>query len=909
MPSLFVQPPLAGISRKFGFQAQPPFSAYDSVNFWPVDAVTGRKVLATRPPLVALTDTLDGSTVNCLERVNGDASQSPQETIVAAAGGTLYYWDGEDWTEVEGDGTPAAIDTGRPVYAAAYLKKVFFALEDTRPAVFDYDDLSLEIATASAGTMPTDCRLVMTWAGCLWLAGNEANPHVFSCSATGDPLDWDSSDESEGGAFTSTGDNEGLINQPLTAMFPLSSDKACFAGRESLWVMLRHPRRGGVLENISNIVGILGQGAWCKDDRDVVYFLGKNGLYTLDPRTLAVAPVSKEKIPDELLNVSSPYLNPTISMAYDSRWNGIIIAVRGDDQQAWWYDLETGGFHRMMFASYPHVMCRFDPIEAEGQSGVLFGGAGYSGVSRFDTTGSEDLHYYVVAGPVKLSASVRQKSKINFAQFLFSGNTTADADTHVNIWGGATPEDAVHRYLSGDKTFHYTRTLETMLANGGRCRPQVSGAAALIEIVGNGEDKRVVWDGVHLDMIDAGRVLSVPSILDPTNDPAAIFNPSRWALYAQATLPLASTALTGFSHYVDLSRLPTAWWDAVRPDGGDIRVTGSTNQLLPYDLVAFSKTNKTGFLVVKQNVATATGTTRIYAGNTQARAPGSSSSIGRFNAYDSDVKLFVPHGFGTDRTSNGADIAAKSNVTGPAAGATVNAPTQGDGATLVGIASTNYASSGDSETTGNLVTDYAEYHDDTGIDVTAATMFATVKPVTLAISQQSGFLSAIGHDSTDAGPQYDVGLGLTLVDTNEPVAGLSAVNSDLDPVILHEYVSLAETSSSIGSALSTGTTYAFAATSAISTALADLQRLYVNGVAAALPSDNSEFGTDLLPAVDVIRTVAIDPTGISMTIGGNSFDVALVRVDGVRRSATYIARVAAMNNQSTFWGTWTVHAP
>ena len=131
---LTVQAPFGGISRRSSYQTQPPFSSYDSLNYWPVDVKTGRITTAVRPPL-NLFGSLE-TQVNMLSIVNGIRASWPAKSFAAAYNGKLYAWNGT--TLVAATGAQAeSIDTGQYVSAAPVDTELAFATSAAAPMFFD----------------------------------------------------------------------------------------------------------------------------------------------------------------------------------------------------------------------------------------------------------------------------------------------------------------------------------------------------------------------------------------------------------------------------------------------------------------------------------------------------------------------------------------------------------------------------------------------------------------------------------------------------------------------------------------------------------------------------------------------------------------------------------------------------
>lgn len=495
--TLKIDSPLGGIRRDTSYQNEPPYSCIDLLNFWTIDVRDGRDVLATRPPQVefAFPDT----PINLVSQLH-----LPEPTLFAAANGILYKLtdeDAETWTAITSD---EGVTAGRPVDSAPFFKKLLIANTDD---ALVYDDATETLVLLSSivvsGTAPTDCRLAMTFAGAPWLAGAPDNPHVFTCGRTNDITDWDSSKEDEGAAFESTGAFLGLITEPLTAMFAFAEDRAIFGCEESLWMLTGHPRRGGRLEIVSSSAGILGQWAWTATPSGQVFFMSRGGLMQIDRTqfgTLIVSEVSKNKIPDELIGLPIDVFNPTVCVGYDSRWNALIITVRGDRQQAWRYGLKNGSFERMELSEYPLIMKAFNPLVSPDASGLMFAG---DTIRRFDRTGSEEINSLALVGPVEISQSVSQATMIEQAVIMLGGGSN-DSDAIFRFHTGPTSQVAGLRAESGAENYMHEVTAGAISGGSRRCRPQLAGAGLVFTIEQTASTGRIVFDGLQLQCSDAG---------------------------------------------------------------------------------------------------------------------------------------------------------------------------------------------------------------------------------------------------------------------------------------------------------------------------------------------------------------------------------------------------------------------
>lgn len=512
---IHVEPPLAGVEKSGSFQRQAPFSGPEITNFWPVDVRTGRAVLATRPPLVSYG--APASPVNLLAQLN-----LPAPTLFAAANGKLYKLtnvDAATWSLIS---STEGVTAGRPVNATPFFKR--FVVANTGDAVV-YNDAGGTLKKLKdivvAGAAPTDCRLAMTFAGAVWLAGDAANPHVFSCCRTGDVTDWDFGLTDEGAAFTSTGEFLGLITEPLTAMFAISDDSAILASEESIWQLTGHPRRGGRLELVLDSVGVLGQWAWTTTPDGRTYFMSRDGLMTIarsEFGRLLVQPVSRTKMPDELLGLPIDVFNPTVNVEHDTRWNMVFVAVRGEREQAWAHDLTNGGFFRMELAEYPTVVREFQPLVSADASGVVFAG---ESALRFNRAGSESIKSSALIGPVKISPHAAIAAMIDEAAVVFGGGSTSST-AKIKFYTGPTGHVSVLRATADAKSRKYEVKSNALQVNAGRCYPKLSGSAVTVAIDQPATTNRIVFDGVELIVSESGRSRDTgqipPTVLVPTGE-------------------------------------------------------------------------------------------------------------------------------------------------------------------------------------------------------------------------------------------------------------------------------------------------------------------------------------------------------------------------------------------------------
>lgn len=154
-----------------------------------------------------------------------------------------------------------------------------------------------------------------------------------------------------------------------------------------------------------------------------------------------------------------------------------------------------------------------------------------------------------------------------------------------------------------------------------------------------------------------------------------IVAPSRFAVAGGGTVPHTSTItiasgkvssnLTDFPLYVDLSDMPSGFWDNVANDGSDIEVTDSGGTPIAFDLVYFDHSGQAGDLYFKAPsvLSGSSNTFDINVGD-GATAPGTGDPLGR----DATWALFTPNGRvyhgreNVDRTGTGGAATLNGNA-------------------------------------------------------------------------------------------------------------------------------------------------------------------------------------------------------------------------------------------------------
>jgi hypothetical protein len=406
--------PLGGIDRRAAYQHEEPYTLYDSLDVLPFDSKTRRKRVSVRPGWATLGDpTLEDC--NLLGTLHIAPSESSQKQLLAAAGGTLYRWDGTTFQSV---GT--GISTGRNVQGVSFLKK-FYIANNSAPKVYTYGG-SVATLTATDGTLPSGCRVIAVWNDRLMLAGDTSDPHILYGSAQGLPQNWLFGQEDTGSAFASSELEGGRIRDPITALIPHDHMCLLVGSANSIEVFVNNPMRGGTHRVVTPVTGPVCASAWCRDMAGFTFMLTRKGVAVMPPGCGDIPKLVSAAIPASLQAVDG--ISRVAFMECDVLWDGIHIYVTGESPEYWWFDLNDRGFWRQT-APGESVLAihRFDPLETATTSGVLVGTA--TGIKRLNSAtplGGESKAFFV-SNPLRIGGSLGGQAMVKSARFAFSANT------------------------------------------------------------------------------------------------------------------------------------------------------------------------------------------------------------------------------------------------------------------------------------------------------------------------------------------------------------------------------------------------------------------------------------------------------------------------------------------------------
>lgn len=349
--------PSAGVARRISFhesaQLRPPYPTPWATNCRPEDPLASRLRGGSRPGLTLYADDLDGGVIDAILSVPIATASGVASKLAVVADDVLGVFDGGVYIAPTGDLLTEAgveitteadvnilVDTGG-VPGACFLcargQKVY-AVASAGIVSLDLITGVVDSLTATAGTTPTGMTLGCVYRDRLVVAGAD---NAVYMSRQGDFADWDfGADVEDSGRAVAFQLGEAAEHGALcTAVVPFKDASLLLATEYGLWVVNGDPAANGTLRNVSRGVGIIGSTAWCLvqdarlGDRFVkngIVFLGRTGLFVVAPSGDGLKPVTEERIPEELIDVSLE----AVSMVYSPDERGVYVFLTFDDLDA-----------------------------------------------------------------------------------------------------------------------------------------------------------------------------------------------------------------------------------------------------------------------------------------------------------------------------------------------------------------------------------------------------------------------------------------------------------------------------------------------------------------------------------------------------------------------------------------------
>jgi hypothetical protein len=210
-------------------------------------------------------------------------AQPRETTLVTVAGGSIFTI--KDGVVSSPTGSLGALtdEAERVVRVAAY-SNVYF-VDGTNSKVLDLVADTVSTWVATAGTLPSNARLIALYRGRIVLSGVSSDPNNWFMSKQGDPDDWDYAPATPSPQDAVAGNNSdaGKVGDIVTALMPFSDDLMWMGCNRSIWQMSGDPLAGGEIDLVSGEMGMSFGSSWAVDPQNACYFHGHDGIYQIFP--------------------------------------------------------------------------------------------------------------------------------------------------------------------------------------------------------------------------------------------------------------------------------------------------------------------------------------------------------------------------------------------------------------------------------------------------------------------------------------------------------------------------------------------------------------------------------------------------------------------------------------------------
>ena len=366
-----------------------------------------------------------------------NVNETGSRVVVAVCAGDVYESEsGSSFSKIST--TSALNSSARIVDGINYFQKVYLVDGSNytifNPATNTVEDWSATgTVTLPGGDGPEGlngagvsdgnprCSIIEVYNGRVVMAGKSDDPHNWFMSAIGDPLDWNIAESIDmGGAVIGSSSSIGESSDPITALIPTTDDRLIIGGKNSMHILTGDPSSPATqLVSVSKEIGIVGQEAWCYGPNKSVFFMGENGLYSLQPNEFDVAQnnrVSLGKLDKTFTDID--FSTYRCNLMYDHSLYGVHIFLNPQTRNNnalthYFYDTRSNSFWQMEMPSIvgPTSVLDYQHLDPTARK-ILMGG--YDGhVRTFNNDSKDDdgtkIDSHVWIGPLQISADRESK--------------------------------------------------------------------------------------------------------------------------------------------------------------------------------------------------------------------------------------------------------------------------------------------------------------------------------------------------------------------------------------------------------------------------------------------------------------------------------------------------------------------
>lgn len=357
---------------------------------------------------------------------------------------------------VTGGSTALTADIFNHQAANAYSD--VFIIDGTNEVYLDLATDTVATWTAStAGTLPTNPRLICRWRGRIVLAGLTTDPHNWFMSRVGDPFDWDYSPATTDAIQPVAGNigETGLMGDVITGLCPYDDDILIVGMDQSIAKIAGDPAAGGAIDSITEATGMAWD-AWTIDPDNRLWFMGVDGIYMMEGANAKPVNMTRGTL-DNAFDAIDLNANRVL-LEWDFRNKGLVVVVAnidtGETNQAYWYDDRKKGWFPFSWPASmgPDCMLAYDSDDPEDKALILGCRDGYlrKVTTAVDDDDGTDISSNVRFFPISTRTGVDTRM-YGIEVTLAEGSS----DVTLKVYTGQTAEQC-----NDSTTIRWARTLK-----------------------------------------------------------------------------------------------------------------------------------------------------------------------------------------------------------------------------------------------------------------------------------------------------------------------------------------------------------------------------------------------------------------------------------------------------------------
>ena len=287
------------------------------------------------------------------------------------------------------------------------------------------------------GVMPTKVYQICKYRGRVQLCGDPNYPHQFYQSRQLNPFDYLFAPGDAQSPVAGNNADCSEVGDIIVTAIPYSDDILVYGCAGELWVMHGDAAFGGELGPLDKTTGILGDKAWCWDDKVNLYMMCTVGLLRIPQGFGQTENLTRELYPDFISDLAFDPILHRITLAFSADDFGIHIfktTLTTGACTAWWYDLRTEGLFPDAIPTAMGIYSAFYyQSEISAHKKLLVGCAdGY--IKSFDKNTKNDdgttITSYIGFAPLALSTHPRKDGIIKNIDIVTGiGDTDSDSVT------------------------------------------------------------------------------------------------------------------------------------------------------------------------------------------------------------------------------------------------------------------------------------------------------------------------------------------------------------------------------------------------------------------------------------------------------------------------------------------------